>query len=285
MFREGAAPLTLDHSESRVRFFHTGGRFTIGGRMYATAKALDAPALGGDHLPPPGRYCLNYVIEGSGTYTDQSGSVYEIGPRTAFQRIPGRWHTTVIEPRDYVECYFHLSATLYQALRSIGVISEGLPVVPVVRPERALQAASRLFDALDPHWAGGWHEALGRLIALLAATTEASPAAETVPDRIEEVRKFIVDNADRRVTVGQMASRAGMSPSTLSREFKHRLGCSPGRFLIRCRIDRACRLLRTNSVTSVAYRLGYPDPKAFSKQFSRYVGMCPSRFQQQELGR
>jgi AraC-like DNA-binding protein len=82
-----------------------------------------------------------------------------------------------------------------------------------------------------------------------------------------------------------MAKHVGMRQEVFSREFKKHVGCPPGRFLIRRRIDFACNLLRTNTVKTVAYQLGYPDSQTFSKQFHKYVGMPPSEFQKRELDR
>jgi AraC-like DNA-binding protein len=269
-----------------TRVFETpGGRFTVGGAMLQTREAEDAPSLSGQHAPVPYRWCLNYVVQGNGTYQDDSGEIYELGPGTAFQRVPGRWHKTVIAPVRYAECYFHISADLHSALCDAGLTSAQPPVTAVANPGQTLKAARSLYEALAPNSSGDWHEVFQRLVALLSAVAHGAPAPDAPPAWMERARQFIIEHAADRITVGDMAEHVGMPQVVFSREFKKHVGCPPGRFLIRRRIDFACNLLRTNTVKSVAYRLGYPDPKTFSKQFHKYAGMPPSRFQKRELGR
>jgi AraC-like DNA-binding protein len=272
--------------DSSTRIYSTsGGRFVVGGAMLQARSANSAASLSGQHTPDPHRWCLNYVLEGKGIYEDAEGKTYGIGPETAFQRVPGVWHRTVIEPVRYVECYFHLSAVLYEALRMAGLTSPAPPVTTVADPDRAREAAWNFYETLDPGWHGDWHEVFSRLTALLSAVAHGAPAPDAPPAWIEQARQFIIEHAADRITVGDMAEHVGMTQVVFSREFKKHVGCPPGRFLIRRRIDFACNLLRTNTVKSVAYQLNYADPKTFSKQFHKYVGMPPSEFQKRELGR
>ena len=278
----------MDHTAHppRTRVFHTGGgRFALGGCLLERTAAHQAPGLSVDEPPSLSRFCLNYVLEGSGTYETQRGMSYEIGPGTAFHRLPGRRHRTVIEDSPYLECYFHFSGSLYRALRWAGCIRDENCVSAVSDSVRALKACQEVYEVLNSDWAGPWNEVMRRLIVLLSATTEQDVNAKPTPAWIVHARSFITRNADERITAAEMAEHVNMSETTFRREFRHHTGCPPGRFLIRRRIDCACNLLRTNTVKSVAYQLGYPDPKTFSKQFHKYVGMPPSQFQRQELGR
>jgi AraC-like DNA-binding protein len=269
----------------RVRIWETpGGQFALGGRLFEAVEAEAAAELGGESVVRRRRYCINYVVEGSGTYEDDEGMVYRIGPHTIFHRLPGRWHKTTIDSKRYVECFFHFSGSLYQVLRSAGTVADSPAVTPVDDPEGAARAAPALYETLLPQWAGGWNEVVARLVGLLGLRRKEAPA-DTAPAWVGRIRKWLIRNADRRITVSEMAERTGMPADTFSRRFKEHVGCPPGHFLIRRRIDRACNLLRTHTVKTVAYELNYPDPKTFSKQFHRYVGMPPSEFQRQELGR
>ena len=62
------------------------------------------------------------------------------------------------------------------------------------------------------------------------------------------------------------------------RLFKQYIKVTPGEFIIRCRIEKACQLLRYSSyqVGQIADMLGYGDIHHFSAQFQKRMGMSPS---------
>jgi AraC-like DNA-binding protein len=71
-----------------------------------------------------------------------------------------------------------------------------------------------------------------------------------------------------------------MGYESFRKEFRARMGVSPGDYRIRRRIDRARELLTstTQSVKEIAYELGYPNPSVFSLQFKREVGRSPEHY-------
>ena len=58
------------------------------------------------------------------------------------------------------------------------------------------------------------------------------------------------------------------------------MGITPLDLLREARIKRACQLLTTTELTvsEVAYRCGFTDPKYFSRCFKSSVGQSPSDF-------
>ena len=76
---------------------------------------------------------------------------------------------------------------------------------------------------------------------------------------------------------GLLASRSGASRATLARRFKELVGESPMAFLRNWRMamaaDLPCRSEET--VSSVAEKVGYATPFAFSAAFKRARGISP----------
>lgn len=83
--------------------------------------------------------------------------------------------------------------------------------------------------------------------------------------------------ADPRLDVGRLATSAGYSRHHFSRLFTESVGTSPGRYLLRLRLDEAARQLRASDlpVKQVAIRCGFGDPNYFAKAFRRVFGMSP----------
>lgn len=77
-------------------------------------------------------------------------------------------------------------------------------------------------------------------------------------------------------SIGSLADQAGMSRSSFSRLFHEVVGVTPAAYLADCRIVVAQRLLDDNRpVGTVALDVGYSSQPAFTKAFTRRVGMSP----------
>ncbi|MGC3957754.1 MAG: helix-turn-helix transcriptional regulator [Verrucomicrobiota bacterium] len=73
---------------------------------------------------------------------------------------------------------------------------------------------------------------------------------------------------------------ANISPSHFFAVFKRQTGFAPLDFFIRLRMQRACELLGTTSlsVKEVAAELGYDDPFYFSRVFKTVSGIAPTDY-------
>ena len=80
-------------------------------------------------------------------------------------------------------------------------------------------------------------------------------------------------------TVGELARRAGLSRSPFATRFARLVGEPPLRYLTRCRMELAVRLLRRGvSVRETAAQVGYASEAAFSRTFKRHMGTAPVRY-------
>ncbi len=99
---------------------------------------------------------------------------------------------------------------------------------------------------------------------------------------IEDSVKFINENIDNpELVVEDLARNAGMSRTAYFNRMKQITGLSPVGFIKQMRIKSALRLLEqqdTMSITDVAYRVGFTDPKYFSRCFKSEMGMTPSQY-------
>lgn len=82
------------------------------------------------------------------------------------------------------------------------------------------------------------------------------------------------------LSVRRIAERFNMSESTLYRLFMAQMDISPVQYITKVRITQACRLLTMadESITSVAFSVGYPNGQCFAKNFRKVMGMSPSEY-------
>lgn len=77
-----------------------------------------------------------------------------------------------------------------------------------------------------------------------------------------------------------LARIAGLSRSQFARTFRKAFGTSPRQYVLRARIDEACRLLAEDrdTISGIALTLGFHDHAHFSRCFRRLVGVAPTAF-------
>lgn len=97
--------------------------------------------------------------------------------------------------------------------------------------------------------------------------------------KLDRVRAYILDHADRPITLDDLARRAGMSKYHFLRQFKAAYGVSPMRFFADARLEAArARLLSApGGLDEVASAFGYSGQSAFSKAFKKRYGFSPGR--------
>ena len=107
------------------------------------------------------------------------------------------------------------------------------------------------------------------------ATTHA--ASKSLVDR---VMHYMSENVNRSLTLGQLASHFGYSPSRFSALFRAETGMSPMSCFMRTKVQQACAYLELSDlkINEISIRLGISDPAYFSRLFRRTMGMSPQAY-------
>jgi AraC-like DNA-binding protein len=82
------------------------------------------------------------------------------------------------------------------------------------------------------------------------------------------------------VELADLADMAHMSKRSFLRTFRAATGHSPIAYLIQIRVNRAADLLRTTdeSITDVAFRVGFQDSNYFTRQFRQLMRVSPRAY-------
>jgi AraC family transcriptional regulator len=98
--------------------------------------------------------------------------------------------------------------------------------------------------------------------------------------RAVEAALWIDAHAHTGISLDRAARVAGLSPFHFLRVFARVLGVTPHQYLVRARLRRAARLLARNeqSITDIAFDVGFGDLSNFVRTFHRAAGISPRRF-------
>jgi len=148
-------------------------------------------------------------------------------------------------------------------------------------------ALARLFDAaLDDRRRDALcpvveTEIVRRLLVSPASAPLRAAAAGVAQTRpLVEVMRYMRDHCHERLTVEDLARKAGMSTSSFAHGFKALTRTSPIRFVKHVRLEKARLLLLRDGLNAseAAYRVGYKSSSQFSNDFRRQYGESPGRY-------
>jgi YesN/AraC family two-component response regulator len=113
-----------------------------------------------------------------------------------------------------------------------------------------------------------------------------APNAQLHDHAQNSVMQRIIENVrcdhTTRLSVAQLARDCGMSRFSFSRLFRSSFGCSFREYVMRLRIETACKMLQAPhpSVTHVAIAAGFTDASYFARIFRRYMRKSPIEYAQ-----
>ena len=102
-------------------------------------------------------------------------------------------------------------------------------------------------------------------------------------ETIRKVSKFVIENiSDPDMKIDDIAKAMGMSRSVLYGKIKNAVGMTPIDFVRHIRIMKAIEMLKNtdDTLTNIAFSVGFSDPKYFSKVFKKEMGMIPSDYRE-----
>lgn len=102
---------------------------------------------------------------------------------------------------------------------------------------------------------------------------------------VDKAVKYVEENLSRSdLSVEELSRQLGMSRVHLYKKMLQLTGKTPIEFIRLLRLKRAAQYLRESqlNVSEIAYRMGFNNPKYFSKYFQEEYGMSPSEYQKKE---
>ena len=229
-------------------------------------------------------YLIHYVVSGRGTL-ELEGRTFVLGPGDAFlirPDVPARYAAAASDPWEYYWVGFAgVSAGLFLAQTGFA---GGSAVCALAEGDRFRRSLLEIYKARGSGYPSAVRMA-GYLQAALGLLMEATPPSgeEALALYARHGAEFIHQNYSRGLTIEEVARQVGVSRSYLYRAFRAEFACSPSDYLARCRIRRACQLLRhsTLSVGAVANSVGFEDHFYFSRTFRRITGVSPTAYRTQ----
>lgn len=122
----------------------------------------------------------------------------------------------------------------------------------------------------------------GRVTALACLSRDLAEPSRGgfIDQRLAGMVDFLQSSYGQRISVGQLASMAGLSETQLDRRMKRIFNLSTQQFIIKTRLSAATQQLdfTERTIAEIAADCGFCDQAAFANQFRRFVGLSPSEY-------
>ena len=120
-------------------------------------------------------------------------------------------------------------------------------------------------------------------IANLLSYVEPPKIETSSGNPLQRAKVWIAENLDEDIKVADVAKRAGVSTSQLQRTFREAMDMTFSAYLAQVRMTKAKELLAgtDESITSIAFDVGYNDSNYFSTAFRKYEGTSPRQYRKQ----
>ncbi|HSE39891.1 MAG TPA: AraC family transcriptional regulator, partial [Acidobacteriota bacterium] len=121
-------------------------------------------------------------------------------------------------------------------------------------------------------------ELISRIIRSTKPEKERHP-----PKWLKTIENFLNEQFENSLSLDQLSELAGVHPVHLIRTFRKFHGSTIGEYLRQRRIEHACKLLQSSSlsVTEVAVQSGFYDQSHFTRTFRAIVGLTPGQYRSQ----
>lgn len=231
-------------------------------------------------------FSLVYVVTGKGQYIDENSKSYYLGDGSLFQRKPGVIHSTIINPElVWTEYYIDLSPGLYNKLSAIGLIDEATPVYHIAPDQTIIAEFKRMIRLLCESSENRLPDVFLKFLALIRDLVNQSNLQQVNSTSNKMIEKGCIDfnrMLDQRFDVKEYCKENGWGYESFRKLFKKNIGLSPVQYIVRRRLEEACRLLRTTTmqVSEISTVLGYQSQYDFSNQFNRQFGVFPKQFRE-----
>lgn len=97
--------------------------------------------------------------------------------------------------------------------------------------------------------------------------------------KLAEITELMENNLEEPIELDELAQFVGVSRRKLERLFLKHLGCTPSRYYLKLRLDRARQLLKqtSRSIIEISAMCGFVSPPHFSRCYRKYTGHSPKQ--------
>ncbi|WP_194610842.1 AraC family transcriptional regulator [Clostridium vitabionis] len=259
--------------------------------------SLSVYNVGSQKCPPgyqwgPGvrdHYLIHYIISGEGSYTAK-GRTEKLRAGDVFCVFPGEeitYRADTDTPWEYQWVGF-AGVDAASMMGATGFSKKNLVMRQIPFGSELLVQLRRIEAAFGNSYAASIRmtgELCLALCLFLDARLDNAPrksSEEALRDSVSKALTYIKANYSHEISITDVANYAGVSRSTLYRQFVKYMNQTPQEYLESFRLNRARALLIETplSIRAIANSVGISNAMYFSRIFRKGTGLTPTRYRE-----
>ena len=254
-------------TERNILFYETNGYnpIGVGWKKYAGGEKTEQVVSG--------CYTLYYVLSGTGNYTVNHID-YHAAAGDMIVCAPSDSFCCRINAQDPAE-HIWITFTIY------GKVSNYF-AYPFLHAPQLRELFTALQKQIEQETAD-WHTIQNALQEIGNLTgVGRDPDVQIVYDTARYIQNNVCSTD---LSIGVLADRISVSRFRLVRAFAKVKNMPPMEFVIRCRLERACELIRSHrySLSEVSQMTGYKNYSTFARVFKKYYDITPKEYRKKFL--
>ncbi|MEV5025621.1 helix-turn-helix domain-containing protein [Paenibacillus sp. LPE1-1-1.1] len=229
-----------------------------------------------------GYYSCFLILQGSGRFISDDGSITILQAGDMVQRIPECVHSTEIKPDgEWIELYISVGYPVYEYLKTLGILKTDKEVLTTQHTSDFFYDFVALLDSLKgatDEWLPYLLIRAQELIIRLHNSVQIQ-LREQNEGKIMKACQLIGGSNDIHYDLKEAAAYVNMGYENFRKIFKETTGISPQRYHIDQLMKQAKMMLFSGlPIKHIALSLGYGDIYSFTKQFTKSEGISPGRY-------
>lgn len=233
---------------------------------------------------------FTYIVAGSHTYQINDMS-YTVNKGEVFFTYPYETHSTGGHPEEVSEFYYlfidpelfedfnlFIFPEEYEKVRNFWRSIEERIYKPSPGLHTALKKLMSHFKSVNGQYTSEMRNSLSDVIIALA--TSQNSLSDNPLDEISKSLEYIHSHLNEALHISELCGMDHLSVSAYNNAFVRAMGMPPGKYILKCKIDKAKEMLVTTdlSVTDIAYRLGFSSSQYFATAFKRICYKTPAEY-------
>jgi AraC family transcriptional regulator of arabinose operon len=234
-----------------------------------------------DSIPPYNK--LYFILNGKG-WINVNGEDYYPQPGQLFLTPTNSqisFAATAGEPYLKYWCHFRLTAGPFDLFQWIGVPL----LLDVSDPDRLTALFEELIACRARKSIAARLREKALLLDIVCLYLEQTPTSilqhrSDEINRLRTIQHFVETKLHTTITVERMAEELHLHPNYFISYFKKHFGLSPLKYVHRKRIERACQLLTSTSLSikEIAALTGFAETSHFTKFFGKEMNLSPTEY-------
>jgi AraC family transcriptional regulator len=238
-------------------------------------------------------FCIAAVTSGTFRYRARQGTAM-LAPGALLLGNPGTCYECGHEHGAGDRCLsFHFEPDYMEQIvahvpgvKTMAFGTPRLPPLPALAPLLAKAEAARETADTDALEELGLRIAGAAVAAASGAVHAARSPSRRDQKRVAEAVRRIELDAERPLSLAELAKETATSPYHFLRTFRHVAGMTPYQFLLKTRLHRAAVRLRRSdeTISTIAFEAGFNDLSTFNRRFRRVMGEAPGAYRVRRRG-